>query len=140
MLIQYASVAVFILFGLGFVFLNLTLSSVLAPKAPSQLKEIPYECGEVPVGTPWIRFNPRYYIYALVFLIFDVEVALMFPCAVVYKKWVMAGNGKIAFVEVIAFVLTLLVGFVYTWKKGYLNWIRIPVSEPALNERFKHVA
>ncbi len=124
MLFDYASVLVFILFALGFVFLNLTLSRLLAPKVPSFLKEIPYECGERPVGTPWIRFNPRYYLYALVFLIFDVEIAFMFPCAVVYRDWIKQGQGKIAFAEVILFVFVLLVGFAYLLKAGHLNWVK----------------
>lgn len=124
MLIEFASVLVFGLFALGFVMLNLTLSRLIAPRLPSALKEIPYECGELPVGTPYIRFNPRYYLYALVFIIFDVELALTFPCIVIYKKWIAQGWGRAAFFEIFSFVFILVVGFAYLWKKGHLNWVK----------------
>lgn len=124
MLIEFASVLVFGLFALGFVFLNLTLSRLLSRRVPSALKEIPYECGELPVGTPYIRFNPRYYLYALVFLIFDVELALTFPCIVIYRRWVEQGIGRAAFFEIFSFVFVLMVGFAYLWKKGDLTWVK----------------
>ena len=124
MLIEFASVLVFSLFALGFVFLNLTISRLISPKLPNALKEIPYECGELPVGNPYIRFNPRYYLYALVFLIFDAELALTFPCIVVYKNWVEKGLGKAAFFEIFSFVFILVVGFAYLWIKGYLTWVK----------------
>lgn len=124
MLIEFASVLVFGLFALGFVFLNLTISGILSKKLPNALKEIPYECGELPIGSPYIRFNPRYYLYALVFLIFDAELALTFPCIVVYKRWIEKGLGKAAFYEIFSFVTILVIGFAYLWSKGYLSWVK----------------
>ncbi len=124
MLFDFANVAVFLLFGIGFVLANLILAKILAPKAPTFEKSIPYECGETPEGTPWIRFNSRYYFFALIFLIFDVEVAFMYPVATVFRSWVKAGLGQVAFIEIFAFVGTLVVGLAYVWKKGYLEWIR----------------
>src|SRR6266446_3012033 len=99
MMFDFANVAVFLLFGVGFVLTNLVVARFLAPRAPSHEKLMPYECGEVPEGTPWIRFNARYYFFALVFLIFDVEIAFMYPCAVVFKAWIERGYGALVFAE-----------------------------------------
>src|SRR5580765_7664064 len=124
MLFQYGAVLLFLLFSIGFVLAQLILSRILAPRAPSLEKSTPYECGELPEGTPWIRFNPRYFVIALVFLIFDVEIALMYPAAVTFRSWVKAGRGKSALFEIVAFVGVLVLGLAYAWKKGYLEWVR----------------
>lgn len=124
MIFDYANVLVFLLFGTVFVWVSITIARVLAPRHPNPAKNTPYECGELPVGTPWIRFNPRYYLYALVFLIFDVEIAFMFPCAVIFREWVDQGLGKAAFLEIFAFVGVLLAGLVYVWRKGDLTWVK----------------
>ena len=124
MLFDYANVAIFLLFAVGFVLVSLTLSFLLAPRAPSAAKKTPYECGELPQGSPWIRFNARYYLFALVFLIFDVEVAFMFPCAAIFRQWVADGKGLIAFAEISSFALFLIVGLAYVWRRGDLEWIR----------------
>ncbi|MEZ4704044.1 MAG: NADH-quinone oxidoreductase subunit A [Bdellovibrionota bacterium] len=131
MLLNYAGVFVFLVFGVIFVMLNMLLSKLLAPKIKDAVKAIPYECGEIPVGTTWIRFNPRYYFYALAFLIFDVEIALMYPCAVVFRDWIGRGDGAVAFAEISLFVAILMVGFAYMWRRGDLNWIKhIEMGEP----------
>jgi NADH-quinone oxidoreductase subunit A len=101
----------------------------LAPQAPNPVKQTPYECGELPVGTPWIRFNPRYYLFALVFLVFDVEIAFMFPCAVIFREWIDKGLGMVAFLEILAFVGILTVGLVYVWRKGDLTWVKTVSSK-----------
>ncbi|MCB0326857.1 MAG: NADH-quinone oxidoreductase subunit A [Bdellovibrionales bacterium] len=130
MLIDFAGILVFFLFGILFVVLNMGISKLLSPKVEDAVKAIPYECGEKPVGTTWIRFNPRYYFYALAFLIFDVEIAFMYPCAVAYKSWISRGQGSSAFLEVALFVLILIAGFAYMWRRGDLNWIKtIELSE-----------
>ena len=78
-----------------------------------------YECGEEPVGDTRIKFNTRFYVIALIFLIFDVEIVFLFPWAVVYRK-----IGMLAFVEMLIFIVILLVGLAYVWAKGDLEWIR----------------
>ena len=130
MLFDFANVLVFLAFGILFVFVSLVLSRVLAPRVPSLRKSQPYECGEPAVGTPWIRFNTRFYVVALIFLIFDAEIAFMYPCATLYRHWVQRGLGKVAFLEIGTFVGILIAGLVYVWKKGDLEWIRqVPSRE-----------
>ncbi len=124
MLFDFASALVFLFFGVLFVFVSIALARILAPQKPNPIKNTPYECGEEPVGTPWIRFNPRYYLYALVFLIFDVEIAFMFPCATIFRDWLDRGIGRAAFLEISSFVGVLVVGLIYVWRKGDLSWIK----------------
>lgn len=130
MLFDYATALVFLAFGVVFVLISITISKVLAPQKPNVIKTTPYECGEEPVGTPWIRFNPRYYLYALIFLIFDVEIAFMFPATAIYKDWVERGWGVIALFEIVVFVGILMVGLIYTWRKGDLTWVKTITRKP----------
>ena len=81
-----------------------------------------YECGELPEGSAWVKFNIRFYVIALIFLIFDVEIAFLFPWAVVYQEL-----GLLAFIEAFLFVFILLVGFAYVWAKGDLDWVKMSV-------------
>ena len=82
-----------------------------------------YECGELPEGSAWVKFNIRFYVIALVFLIFDVEVVFLFPWAVVYQEL-----GLLAFIEAFIFVMILVVGFAYVWVKGDLNWVKMQLK------------
>jgi NADH-quinone oxidoreductase subunit A len=119
MLLQFANVLVFLGVGILFLSVSLLLSSLIRPSKYSEEKLIPYECGENPVGSPWIQFNIRFYVFALIFIIFDVEVAFLVPWAVVFKKL-----GMFAFIEGLIFILILGVGLAYVWAKGDLQWIR----------------
>jgi NADH-quinone oxidoreductase subunit A len=119
MLLQFANVLVFMGVGILFLSVSLLLSSLIRPSKYSEEKLIPYECGENPVGSPWIQFNIRFYVFALIFIIFDVEVAFLVPWAVVFKKL-----GMFAFIEGLIFILILAVGLAYVWAKGDLQWIR----------------
>jgi len=97
---------------------GLGISRLLAPHAPGGLKSEPYECGEQPVGPSWLQFNVGYYIFGLLFLVFDVEAAFLLPWAVVVREVGVAG-----LVEVAIFGAVLLVGLLYAWKKGALQWV-----------------
>ena len=119
MMLQFANVIVFLGVGVLFLGVSLLLSSLLRPSKYSEEKLIPYECGENPVGSPWIQFNIRFYVFALIFIIFDVEVAFLLPWAVVFKKL-----GLFAFVEGLIFIAILAVGLAYVWAKGDLQWVR----------------
>jgi NADH-quinone oxidoreductase subunit A len=116
MLFNFANVLVFLIFGCLFVGLNLLLSRLIQTRNPHPVKLSTYECGELPVGEGWIQFNIRFYVIALIFLIFDVEVIFLFPWAVVFKDL-----GMFAFVEMMIFVFILLVGLAYVWGKGDLE-------------------
>jgi len=95
------------------------VSRLVAPHHPNPVKNSTYECGEEPKGTPWVRFNTRFYVVALVFLIFDVEVLLMFPWAVNLKEL-----GLFAWVDMAVFILILAMGLAYVWVKKDLEWVR----------------
>ena len=95
----------------------LLLAKVIAPKKPGQSKQDPYECGIESTGDSWVQFRVQYYIYALLFVIFDVEVIFIYPWAVVWK-----GMGPVVFLEMVLFIAILAVPLVYAWKKGVLEW------------------
>lgn len=124
MLSNFAQVLVLLIVGILFVFGALFAGRFVRPKNPSTVKSETYECGEVAKGAAWVNFNLRFYILALIFIIFDVEAALIFPAAVAYKGWISLDSGMLAFVEILIFVLILVVGFVYAWAKGDLNWVK----------------
>ena len=91
---------------------------VLGPKRPNPIKQTTYECGIETVGDSWVQFKAQYYVFALVFLIFDVETVFLFPWAVRLNSL-----GMFAVIEGIIFILILIVGLVYTWRKGMLEWV-----------------
>lgn len=114
---HYLFIGVFLAFAVVFAILPIVLAKFVAPKKPSPLKEAPYECGIEPVGDPWVQFRVQYYLYALVFVIFDVETIFIYPWAVGFKEL-----GLLGFVEMIIFIAILAVGLVYAWKKKALEW------------------
>jgi len=108
----------------------LALGSLLRPHNPEAAKLTTYECGEPPTGTAWMNFNIRFYLIALVFVIFDVEIAFIYPVAVVFKDWVNNGLGLVALAEIAAFVGILFVGLVYVWAKGDFEWLKRVSTTP----------
>ena len=131
MLLAYASIAAFFLVAAGFMLGSLAFGGLLRPRRPYAEKNATYECGEEATGQAWFNFNPRFYIIALIFIIFDVEIAFIYPVAVVYKRWVSQGRGGFALVEMLLFVAVLLLGLAYVWIKGDLRWIRALRERPA---------
>ena len=131
MLFQFANVVIFLGLGLVLSGLMLGLGSLLRPSNPQASKLSTYECGEPPSGSAWINFNIRFYLVALVFVIFDVELAFVYPVAAVFKEWRDKGQGELAFVELAVFLAILMIGLVYVWMKGDLEWLkRIPAETP----------
>lgn len=124
MAFDFANVLVFALVSIFFVFAMVGVGALVRPRFPSKTKSEIYECGEKPIGSAWFNFNPRFYIVALIFVIFEVEIALMLPVVLVYKKMVKDGAGGLAFFEILAFVLILAVGLAWVWAKGDLDWIK----------------
>jgi NADH-quinone oxidoreductase subunit A len=129
-----ANVLVFAFLGGGFLFATLFLGSLLRPNTPDPEKLGIYECGEKPIQQAWFNFNPRFYIVALIFLIFDVEVAFTYPVAVVFRRWALEGGGGLAFFELVVFIAILALGLAYVWKKGDLEWIRRLKADKGLTE------
>ena len=120
MLFGFSTVLLFLVVGFIFLAFTLVLSRLLQPKGQQGVdKYIPYECGEIPQGSAWIRFNIRFYVVALIFIIFDVEIIFLLPWAVVFKML-----GPFAFIEGLIFIGILVVGLAYVWRKGDLDWVK----------------
>ncbi|MCA9623315.1 MAG: NADH-quinone oxidoreductase subunit A [Myxococcales bacterium] len=130
MLMAYASIAAFFIVAGGFIAVSLLAGKLIRPNKNYAEKLETYECGEAPVGPAWFNFNPRFYIVALIFIIFDVEIAFIYPVTRVFKRWVEQGNGWFAFIEIFTFVAILMLGLVYVWVKGDLEWIRAIKGDP----------
>lgn len=116
--ITWVAVGLALVLGIGFLLLMFLVPYLLAPRKPSKEKAITYECGIEPGPPVWSQFNIRYYIFAILFLIFDVEAVFLFPWAVVYL-----GN-KIAFYAMLIFLAVLFFAIVYAWRKGVLQWLK----------------
>jgi len=130
MYFQFANVLVFFALAVVFVGGMLALGSLLRPNNPEHLKLTTYECGEPPTGNAWVNFNIRFYMVALIFVIFDVEIAFIYPVTAVFRDWVLKGHGGFAFVEILLFLAILFVGLVYVWVKGDLEWLkRVPSAQ-----------
>jgi NADH-quinone oxidoreductase subunit A len=117
------TISVFMGLGIFFVFFNLALAGLLRPKLATADKDMAYECGETPIGQSWVQFDLRFYIVALVFLVFDVEIALFYPWATIFNQFKLP-----ALVDMIAFFVILMVGYLYLWRFGYLEWVRSSVT------------
>jgi NADH-quinone oxidoreductase subunit A len=122
---NYATVFIFVLVGFVFAGIALGVAKILRPSNPHPTKLTTYECGELPAGSSWVRFNVRFYLIALFFLVFDVEVVFLFPWAVVFKHlFPLPELGALVFWEMVIFLGILTTGLVYIWAKGDLNWVK----------------
>ncbi len=114
---HYLFIGFFVLFAIVFPLLPIILAHFVAPKKPSAIKNASYECGLEAEGDSWIQFRAQYYIFALIFVIFDIETVFIYPWAVAFKHL-----GLYAFVEMAIFIAILAVGLVYAWRKNVLEW------------------
>jgi len=137
MYFDYLTVLIFASVGLVFVFANLIIASVLRPKRTVKEGLEIYECGEETIGEAWVRFDIRYYTVALVYVIFAVEIAFLFPWAIVLRESLDnsgaaagLGIGVFALVEGFVFIAILFLGLAYVWAKGDLDWV-LTYSAPA---------
>jgi NADH-quinone oxidoreductase subunit A len=121
---EFANVLVYILLGAITAGLMLGLGWLLRPSNPERRKLSTYECGEPPSGSAWINFNIRFYLIALIFVVFDVEVAFVYPVAVAFRKYVLEGRGLQVLAELLLFIGILFVGLVYVWVKRDLEWLK----------------
>jgi len=113
----YMLLAVMLLLAVGFACAPLVLSAILAPKKPGEIKESAFECGLESKGDPWVQFKVQYYLYALAFVIFDIEVVFLYPWAVAFT-----GLSFGAFLAMGVFILLLAESLIYLWIKGVLTW------------------
>ena len=130
---EFGKVFLYLVMGVLFVGFTFFLASLVALKKPNPEKLSSYECGEEPTGNSWIQFNSRFYVIALVFLLFDVEMVFIFPWTTVFadrtliavdSRW-----GWLTLIEMFIFIGILLIGLIYVWKKGDLNWLK-PINVP----------
>lgn len=114
---EYAGLLIYLGLALAFIIPLFLLSGFLRDHGTDPLRKSIYECGMDPIGTPYVSPNIRFYLFALVFVIFDVEAVFLFPWAVKFKEL-----GMLGFIEMLTFLAILLIGFVYAWRKGALKW------------------
>ena len=114
---NYLFLGVFLLIAIGFPLLPIILAKFVAPKKPNPIKNATYECGVETKGDSWVQFKVQYYVYALIFVIFDIEVIFIYPWAVAFKQM-----GLFAFAEMAIFLAILAFSLVYAWKKNVLEW------------------
>lgn len=141
MYFHFGNVLVFLLLGFALAAMMLGLGRLVRPSNPEAQKLTSYECGEPPTGSAWINFNIRFYLVALVFVIFDVELAFMYPVMAVFRTWVADGRGLFALAEIVLFIGILAVGLVYVWVKRDLEWVkRVPAETPAPSASVRRAA
>jgi len=117
MTLDYLILGMFVVIGALFVVATLGASWFLSPKKPSPEKATTYECGAEPIGPPWVQFRIGYYVYALLFVVFDIETIFLYPWAVTFNKL-----GLFVLVEMVIFIAILAAGLAYAWKEGALRW------------------
>jgi NADH-quinone oxidoreductase subunit A len=129
MLTEFGNIFIFMLVAVLFTVVAIFVARLIRPVRPTYEKLLTYECGEDVIGSPWVKFNIRFYVVALIFLIFDVEVVLLIPWALVYQDYGMTG-----FLIGFIFLFLLGLGMAYEWRKGDLEWERQKVELPVLNK------
>lgn len=117
MLQDYGNIGLFLVIAIAFPFLALGAAHVIQPRRPSPEKSLPYECGVDTVGTTWVQFRISYFLYALIFVVFDIESIFLYLWAVEYQQL-----GLFAFIEMFIFIGILVFGLAFAWKKGALEW------------------
>ena len=120
---SYTTVGSVILAGLGFVIVAFSAARLIRPARPGREKYLTYECGIDPVGAGWSQTQIRYYVFAFLFVIFDVESVFLFPFAAVLNSFAKQGQGGPVFIEMVVFVGILVIGLLYAWKKKVLEWV-----------------
>ena len=123
-LMDYAPIGVMFLVAIGFAASQVLVTQLVGPRKRTATKLMPYECGKDPIGSARDRYSIKFYNVAVVFLLFDIEVLFMIPFAVAFKELFKtnATYGTIAFVEILFFIATLVIGLIYAWKKGTFDW------------------
>jgi len=117
MLIEYLAILIYILIAIAFAVFAIIASHLLGQRRPTAIKQAPYECGMTTIGSSFRRVAIKYYIIAMLFLIFDIEVVFLYPWAVIFKQL-----KVFAFISMVVFIGILFIAYIYIWKKGALEW------------------
>jgi NADH-quinone oxidoreductase subunit A len=121
---EYIPILIVFIFVAGFAVTNIVLSHLVGKRKDTRAKLMPYECGMDPVGSAHQRFSVKFYLIAMLFILFDIEAVFLLPWAVVFRHLVQVVSRKFVFFEMMIFVAVLLVGYIYVWKKGLFEWTR----------------
>jgi NADH-quinone oxidoreductase subunit A len=137
---EFGMILLFIITGIVFVLIGVGVAALLRPNRPNIEKMLVYECGEDAVGNAWVNMNARYYLIALIFVLFEVEIIYLFPIATVFGDASLDAvtNGTwtiFSLIEILIFITLLFIGFVYVWKKGYLDWNKPEVKPEAFESK-----
>jgi NADH-quinone oxidoreductase subunit A len=132
---DFGEVLIFIIAGIIFILVTLFLSKIIRPHRPNAEKLSTYESGEEPVGSAWTQFNIRFYIIALIFLLFEVEIVFLFPWSTIFANEELIKQteglwGWYSLVEMVVFIVVLALGLAYAWVNGHLDWIK-PDPQPS---------
>jgi NADH-quinone oxidoreductase subunit A len=119
---DYLPILLMFIVAIGFAVSNIVLSQMVGQRKRTRTKLMPYECGKDPVGSARERFSVKFYLIAMIFILFDIEVIFLVPWGVVFKSLVSDGLGTLAYVEMMLFVTLLFVGYIYVWRKGAFDW------------------
>jgi NADH-quinone oxidoreductase subunit A len=119
---EYLPILLVFFFVLGFAITNLVITHILGRSKPTREKLMPYECGMDPVGSAHQRFSVKFYLVAMLFILFDIEAVFLLPWAVVFKSLSRVLPSVFVFTEMMVFLVVLLLGYVYVWKKGLFEW------------------
>ena len=122
MLSQYLAIAILLVLTTAVAVLAVSLGTIFGPKRTTKRKSMPYESGMVPLGKGTRRMPVRFYLIAVLFILFDIEVIFFLPWAVSFRNFINMGKGTFIFIEMLVFIIILLVGYVYAWKKGAFEW------------------
>jgi NADH-quinone oxidoreductase subunit A len=121
---EYIPILIVFVFVAGFAVTNIVLSHLVGKRKDTRAKLMPYECGMDPVGSAHQRFSVKFYLIAMLFILFDIEAVFLLPWAVVFKAMSQTAFRPFVFFEMMIFIAVLLVGYIYVWKKGLFEWSR----------------
>jgi NADH-quinone oxidoreductase subunit A len=127
-IMDYAPIGIMFIVAFGFAVSQLLVTQLIGPRKRTATKLMPYECGKDPIGTARDKYSIKFYTVAVIFLLFDIEVLFMVPFAVAFKYLLNQQKisgimfGAVAFIEILVFIATLIVGYIYVWKKGTFDW------------------
>jgi len=134
---EFGKILIFLIGGIIFVAAGMFTASLIAPKRPNPEKLTSYECGEDAVGSSWVQFNMRFYVVALIFIIFDVEILFVVPWSVIFSNKDLVANvpnwTPIVVGEMFLFIGVLFLGLIYAWVKGDLSWVKPQLVDPEVD-------